>query len=94
MAQAPLGAVVDAVRAKRALIAGAVVLVTATCLVIPLAPHFWTVTMAGLVGALAGVTIGPALAVISLSVVGPDRSPDALVATRRRSISAMAPSAS
>jgi hypothetical protein len=65
--------VVDAVRAKRALIAVAVVLVTATCLVIPLAPHFWTVTMAGLVGALAGVTIGPALAAIALGVVGPDR---------------------
>ncbi|MDB5317692.1 MAG: putative arabinose efflux permease, family [Rhodospirillales bacterium] len=73
VAQAPLGAVVDAVKAKRALIAGAVVVVTATCLVIPLAPHFWTVSMAGLVGALAGVTIGPALAAISLGVVGPDR---------------------
>jgi MFS family permease len=73
VAQAPLGAVVDAVRAKRTLIGGAVVLVTATCLVIPFAPHFWTVTMAGLVGALAGVTIGPALAAISLGIVGPDR---------------------
>ena len=71
--QAPMGALVDAVRAKRALIAGAVVVVTATCLVIPLAPRFWTVAAAGLVGALAGVTIGPTLAAISLGVVGPAR---------------------
>ena len=73
LSQAPLGAVVDAVRAKRALIAGAVVVTTATCLVIPFAPGFWSVSMAGLVGALAGVTIGPALAAISLGVVGPGR---------------------
>jgi MFS family permease len=73
VSQAPLGALVDAVRAKRALIAGAVVIVTATCLVIPLNPQFWTVATAGLVGALAGVTIGPTLAAIGLGVVGPAR---------------------
>ena len=71
--QAPLGALVDAVRAKRALIAGAVVIVTATCLIIPLAPQFWSVAVAGLVGALAAVTIGPTLASIALGVVGPTR---------------------
>src|ERR671917_37283 len=73
VSQAPLGALVDTVRAKRALIAGAVVMVTATCLVIPLSPQFWSVTAAGLVGALGGVTIGPTLAAISLGVVGPAR---------------------
>ncbi|SHK07377.1 Predicted arabinose efflux permease, MFS family [Roseomonas rosea] len=73
VAQAPMGALVDAVRAKRLLIAAAVVLVTATCLAIPLAPRFWPVVVAGVVGALAGVTIGPTLAAISLGVVGPDR---------------------
>jgi MFS family permease len=73
LAQAPMGALVDAVRAKRALLAGAVVVMTATCLVVPLAPRFWSVAMAGLVGAVAGVTIGPTLAAISLGVVGPDR---------------------
>ena len=73
VSQAPLGALVDAVRAKRALIAGAVVVVTATCLAIPLAPRFWSVATAGLVGAMAGVTIGPTLAAISLGVVGPGR---------------------
>jgi MFS family permease len=73
VAQAPLGALVDAVRMKRALIAGAVAMVTLTCLVIPLAPRFWPVAAAGLMGALAGVVIGPTLASISLGVVGPER---------------------
>jgi MFS family permease len=73
VSQAPLGALVDAVRAKRALIAIAVVVVTATCLVIPLVPQFWPVAVAGLIGALAGVTIGPTLAAIGLGVVGPAR---------------------
>jgi predicted MFS family arabinose efflux permease len=68
-----MGALVDAVRAKRALIAGAVVMMTASCLVVPFSPRFWTVAVAGMVGALAGVTIGPTLAAISLGVVGPDR---------------------
>ncbi len=73
LSQAPLGALVDAVRAKRVLIAGAVVVMTATCVVIPFAPQFWSVSAAGLVGALAGVIIGPTLASISLGVVGPMR---------------------
>jgi MFS family permease len=73
VSQAPLGALVDVVRAKRALLAVAVVVVTATCLVIPFAPQFWSVAVAGLVGALAAVTIGPTLAAISLGVVGPAR---------------------
>jgi hypothetical protein len=47
--------------------------VTATCLVIPLAPQFWSVAAAGVVGSLAGVTIGPTLASIALGVVGPAR---------------------
>ncbi len=71
--QTPLGAMVDALRAKRALLAGAVVVVTATCLFIPLAPRFWPVAAAGIVGGLAGTTIGPCLAAISLGIVGPAR---------------------
>ena len=73
LSQAPLGALVDAMRSKRLLIAGAVVVITATCLVIPFAPYFWSVSATGLVGALAGVIIGPTLASISLGVVGPAR---------------------
>ena len=67
----PLCFMVDRIRAKRVLLAVAVVIVTATCLAIPLAPRFWPVAAIGVVGALAGVTIGPALASISLGIVGP-----------------------
>jgi MFS family permease len=73
LSQTPIGLMVDAVRAKRALLAGAVLVVTATCLVIPLAPRFWPVAAAGVVGALAGTTIGPTVAAISLGIVGPAR---------------------
>jgi MFS family permease len=73
VSQTPLGAMVDAVRRKRMLLAGAVLVVTATCFVIPLAPHFWTVAAAGVVGALAGTTMGPTLAAMSLGIVGPRR---------------------
>ncbi|MBY0336683.1 MAG: MFS transporter [Acetobacteraceae bacterium] len=69
LAQAPLGAFVDWVRAKRALLAVCVLVVTAACLAIPLAPRFWPVALAGVVGSLAGCMITPALAAISLGVV-------------------------
>lgn len=71
--QTPVGLMVDAIRAKRLLLAAAVVIVTATCLVIPLAPNFWPVAAVGVVGALAGTTISPTLVSISLGIVGPAR---------------------
>jgi len=73
VSQTPLGILVDAIRAKRALLGGAVMVVTATSLVIPLAPHFWAVAAAGIIGALAGTTMGPTLAAMSLGIVGPAR---------------------
>jgi hypothetical protein len=72
LSQGPIGAVVDdAVRAKRALLAGAVLAVAATCLLVVLAPRFWPVAAAGIVGALAGNTLLLALAAVSLGIVGP-----------------------
>ncbi len=73
VSQVPLGAMVDALRAKRALLAVAVAVATATCFIIPLAPRFWPVAAAGVIGGLAGTVIGPCLAAISLGVVGPAR---------------------
>ncbi|MBV8915751.1 MAG: MFS transporter [Acetobacteraceae bacterium] len=73
LAQTPVGWVVDRTRAKRALLAGAVLIVTATCLAIPLAPRFWPVAALAVIGSLAGVSLSPALAAISLGIVGPDR---------------------
>lgn len=73
LSQTPIGIMVDAIRAKRALLAAAVVVVTTVCLLIPLAPRFWPVAALGVVGALAGTTIAPTLAAISLGIVGPGR---------------------
>ena len=73
LSQTPIGVMVDAVRAWRLLVAGAVLVATATSLAVPLAPRFWPVAAAGVVGALAGTAIGPALAAISLGIVGPAR---------------------
>jgi MFS family permease len=73
LSQTPIGLMVDATRAKRLLLAGAVLVVTAACLAIPLAPRFWPVAAAAVVGALAGTAITPTLAAVSLGIVGPGR---------------------
>jgi MFS family permease len=71
LSQMPLGGLVDSTRAKRALLAGAVLVATSMSLVVPLMPRLLPVVAAGGVGALAGGIIGPALAAISLGIVGP-----------------------
>lgn len=71
LCQTPVGLLVDATRAKRQLLAVAVLVVTGTCLVIPLAPQFWPVVATSVVGAVAGTAIAPTLAAISLGIVGP-----------------------
>src|SRR5947209_5435365 len=68
-----MGALVDAARDKRWLIAAASVIVTATCLLVPASPGFASVLGAGIVGAIAGTLLGPAVAAISLGMVGWDR---------------------
>jgi hypothetical protein len=40
---------------------------------VPILPHFLPVAIAGIAGALAGGIVGPALAAISLGIVGPQR---------------------
>jgi len=73
LAQTPAGWLVDRIRAKRALLAIAALVVMMTSLAIPLAPRFWPVAAFAVVGSLAGVSLSPALAAISLGIVGPDR---------------------
>jgi len=72
----PMGALVDAVRDKRWLIALAAVVVTGTCLSIPLAPRFGPVVAAGVIGSIVGTLFGPAVSAISLGMVGPARFPE------------------
>lgn len=69
----PMGALVDAVTGKRWLIAFASCIVTATCLAIPLAPRFGPVVTAGIVGGVIGTLFAPAVASLSLGIVGPAR---------------------
>ncbi len=45
LAQTPAGALVDAIRAKRALVAGAALAVTLASLVLPWLPTFWPVAL-------------------------------------------------
>jgi hypothetical protein len=51
VSQTPLGAMVDAMRAKRALLAGAVAVATSAALMVPLLLHFLPVAIAGVAGA-------------------------------------------
>jgi MFS family permease len=69
----PMGALVDAVRDKRWLVAAAALIVTAACLAIPLAPQFGPVVMAGVIGSVAGTLFAPAVSAISLGMVGTAR---------------------
>jgi MFS family permease len=69
-AQAPAGALVDAVRARRALIAIAAVAVTADCLFTPLWPAFWPVAVMKVISGAAAAVFPAALAAITLGLVG------------------------
>jgi MFS family permease len=73
IAQTPLAAVLDRAHNKRVLLATAVAIATAAWLFIPLAPRFWPVVIAGVVGSIAGVVMAPAIAALSLGIVGPAR---------------------
>jgi MFS family permease len=70
LAQAPAGALVDSLHAKRALVAVAAATVTAVCLVTPLWPSFWPVVAAKVASGAAAAVFPPAIAAITLGLVG------------------------
>jgi MFS family permease len=70
VAQTPAGALVDATRAKRGVMAGAAILVTAASLLLPLFPSFWPVAISQGLAHAAGVIFPPAIAAVSIGVVG------------------------
>jgi MFS family permease len=70
VAQIPAGALVDATRAKRAVMVCAALVVTFASLLLPLAPGFWPVAVSQGIAHAAGVIFAPAIAAISLGVVG------------------------
>jgi MFS family permease len=70
LAQTPAGALVDAIRAKRALMALAALAVTAASLTLPWLSAFWTVATSQGIAHAAGTVFGPAIAAITLGTVG------------------------
>jgi predicted MFS family arabinose efflux permease len=68
--QVPVGAVVDAVPAKRLLAAIAVACISASALLLATWPAFSPVVIAKLLHAVASCLVGPAMAAISLGLVG------------------------
>jgi hypothetical protein len=70
LAQTPAGALVDATRAKRTVMIAAAVVVTAASLILPWLSSFWPVAISQATAHAAGVVFGPALAAVTLGIVG------------------------
>jgi MFS family permease len=72
-AQTPAGALVDRTTAKRALIVAAAATVTAGTLAMPLVPRFAAISLLQALTGIAGSVFAPALAAITLGLVGSRR---------------------
>lgn len=70
LAQAPAGALVDAVAARRAVPVAAALVVTAACLLIPAFPGFWPVAALQAASGMAAAAFAPAIAAITLGLAG------------------------
>jgi MFS family permease len=70
VAQTPAGALVDATRAKRLVMVCAALIVTCASLMLPLCPGFWPIAVSQGIAHAAGVIFPPAIAAVSLGVVG------------------------
>lgn len=70
---APVGALIDATRFKRALLATAAALTSVGTFIVTLRPTFAIVTTAQLLTGIAGVVVAPVIAAIALGMVGPAR---------------------
>ena len=71
IAQTPAGALIDRSPAKRALMISAAILVTLTCLALPLIHGFVPVAATQALAAAAGAIFAPAIAAVTLGIVGP-----------------------
>jgi MFS family permease len=70
LAQTPAGALVDATKAKRAVMVAAAVLVTAASLLVPWLSSFWPIALSQATAHAASVVFGPALAAVTLGIFG------------------------
>lgn len=71
LAQTPAGALIDRIRNKRAIVIAAAIAVTLSCLALPFVSSFYAVAATQSVAGIAGAIFPPALAAITLGVVGP-----------------------
>jgi MFS family permease len=70
LAQTPAGALIDATKAKRLVMVAAAIVVTAASLLLPVMPRFWPVAISQAIAQAAGAIFAPALAAVSLGIVG------------------------
>jgi MFS family permease len=70
VAQTPVGALVDQTTAKRAIVIASAVTVTAGSLSMPLFPRFFAISFLQALTGVAGSVFAPALAAITLGIVG------------------------
>ena len=70
VAQTPAGALVDAWRAKRAIVAAAAFGVTVLAMALAVLTGFWGVAVVQAATGICGAVFGPAIAAISLGIVG------------------------
>jgi MFS family permease len=71
VAQTPAGALIDRAAAKRALMVAAAIVVTLACLMLPLVHRFELVAATQALAAAAGAIFAPAVAAVTLGIVGP-----------------------
>jgi MFS family permease len=71
LAQTPAGALIDRSTAKRALVIAAAIVVTAACLTLPLIRRFDLIAATQALAATAGAVFAPAVAALTLGIVGP-----------------------
>ncbi|EFH11112.1 MFS transporter [Teichococcus cervicalis] len=70
LAKGPAGVLVDALPEKRLLVVGTAIAVTLACALILVAPGFWPVAISQVLSGMAAAAILPALAALTLGVVG------------------------
>ena len=71
LSQTPAGALIDRSRNKRGIVIAAAVAVTASCIVLPFIGNFYAVAATQSLAGIAGAVFPPALAAITLGIVGP-----------------------
>jgi MFS family permease len=71
VAQTPAGALIDATRAKRTVLIVAAIAITVASLAIPFVPGLVPVTLLQALSGMAGAIFPPAIAAVTLGIVGP-----------------------